>query len=85
MAKLIRRALTITIHERWTFVWTPEQTSDSQGVDEEDATLLTPAALAQQVCKLLGLSPPAANQPDSPIQIFVQPLAKESTNEDTSP
>ena len=85
MARLIQRTLTITIQEQWTFVWIPEQTSDSQGVDEEDAILLTPAVLAQQLCKLLGVSPPPANQPDSPIQIFVQSLPKESTDEDTNP
>jgi hypothetical protein len=85
MAKLIRRTLTITIHEQWTFVWIPGQTNDSQGVEEENTTLLAPAELAQQLSKLLGLSPQTANQPDSPIQIFVQSLAKESTDENTNP
>lgn len=85
MARLIRRTLIITIQEQWTFVWIPGQPSDSQGVEEENTTLLAPAELAQQVYKLLGLSPQTANQPDSPIQIFVQYLSKESTDEDTNP
>lgn len=85
MARLIRRTLIITIQEQWTFVWIPGQPSDSQAVEEEDATLLSSAELAQQLSKLLGLSTQVTNQPDSPIQIFVQYLSKESTDEDTNP
>lgn len=84
MARIIRRTITITIHEQWTFVWTPGQTNDSQVVEEENTIQLSPAALAQQVCKLLGLSPQATSQPDRSIQIFVQYLSKESTDEDTN-
>jgi len=83
MARLIRRTLTITIHEEWTFVWTPEQTSDSQGAAEEEP-LPSPAQLAQQLAKLLGGSIQATKQPGSPIQVFVQSSAKESTDEKTN-
>ena len=83
MARLIRRTLTITIHEQWTFVWTPEQTSDSQGVAEE-APLPSPAELAQLLAKLLGGSIQAPKQPGSPIQVFIQSSAKESTDENTN-
>jgi hypothetical protein len=83
MTSIIRRTLTITIHESWTFVWTPGQTNDG-AMEAEDPVALSPVALAQQLGKLLSL-PAGANQADSPIQILLQYPLKESSNENTNP
>lgn len=83
MAKIIRRTLTITIHEQWTFVWTPEQTNVSPVA--EDAALPSPAAIVQQLCQLLGLSALAVSPADSFMQLTIHYPEKESSDEETYP
>ena len=88
MARIIRRTLTITIREQWTFVWSPEQTNDataSASGGEEAAVMLSPAQIVQQLCHLLGLSAPTVDPAGCPVQLSIQYPAKEFPDEDVHP
>jgi hypothetical protein len=83
MSRIIRRTLIITIHEQWTFVWTPEQTNDKPVEEEAASVLPAPAEIVQQLRHLLGLSTPMVSPADSSIQLSIQYPDKESTDEET--
>ena len=84
MARIIRRTFTITIHEQWTFVWSPEQSNDAPAT-EEGAVMPSPAQIVQQLCHLLGLSALPVDPAARPVQLSIQVPDKEFPDEDAHP